>query len=210
MFENIFDVVMRAVREWLPKKRYPKEIGYRDDLYEFLRNKIEHREEGNIFGLSTSAKYFVQKESGRYLADIAVINSEKIGIELKYNFERKSQRNRLVGQVKEYFREYSYVVIVLCGYVDTQQFDALQRDLKEYVESSGFSFGESQKIVKIVSKSKTKASKKKKITTRKTKKKTASFRKQKTKPKRATRKKKTKPKRTKTTTKRSKTKRRKR
>jgi len=207
MFENVFDVVVRAVKEWIPKKRYLSEGEYRDDLCKVLRKKIERREESGFFSLGSSEKYIVQKESGRHLADLAVINSEKVGIELKYNFRTKSQRNRLVGQVKDYLKEYLYVIIVLCGYVDTQQFDALRYDLKEYEESSGFSLGQPQKVIKIISKSKVgykKPKKKLKTTEEKTTSRKA------TKPKKTTRKK-TKPRTTKTRKKKtSKTKRRKR
>jgi len=207
MFENVFDVVVRAVKEWIPKKRYLSEGEYRDDLCKVLRKKIERREESGFFSLGSSEKYIVQKESGRQLADLAVINSEKVGIELKYNFRTKSQRNRLVGQVKDYLKEYLYVIIVLCGYVDTQQFDALRYDLKEYEESSGFSLGQPQKVIKIISKSKVgykKPKKKLKTTEEKTTSRKA------TKPKKTTRKK-TKPRTTKTRKKKtSKTKRRKR
>lgn len=171
MFESIFNVVVQAVKEWNPKKRYSKEAGYRDDLCEFLRKTLKQKEEGNIFGLGTSEKNIVQKESGRYLADLAVINSEKIGIELKFNFKTKSQRNRLVGQVKEYFREYTSVIVVLCGDVDTQQLDALRYDLKEYQDPI-FSLGQPQKNVKIISKSKTKKTAQKRREKEKPKKKT--------------------------------------
>lgn len=206
MFENVFNIAMRAVKEWVPKKRYLSEGEYRDDLCKVLRKKIERREESGFFSLGSSEKYIVQKESGRHLADLAVINSEKVGIEFKYNFRTKSQRNRLVGQVKDYLKEYLYVIIVLCGYVDTQQFDALRYDLKEYEESSGFSLGQPQKVVKIISKSKV-GYKKTKRKPKATKKKPAS--RKATKPKRTTRKK-TKPKTTKTRKKKtSKTKRRK-
>jgi len=170
LFESISDVILQAVKKWVPKKQYSKHNGYRDDLYEFLRKKLKHREEENIFGLGSSEKYIARKEAGSARADIAVVNSEKIGIELKFNFRTKGQRNRLSGQIKDYFREYSYVIIVLCGYVDTQQLDALRYDFKEFEEPTGFSYGQ-QQVVKIISKSKTKASKKRNETKRKTRKK---------------------------------------
>jgi len=207
MFENIFDVVMRAVKEWIPKKRYSSEAGYRNDLYEFLRKKLNGKEEENFFALGSSKTYTVRTEFGSARADIAVINSEKIGIELKYNFDTKRKRITLVGQVvNDYFKEYSYVIIVLCGHVDTENFDVLQHDLKKY-EPSNFSLGQQEKVVKIVSKSKV-GYKKPKKKPKTTKKKTAS--RKATKPKKITRKK-TKPRTTKTRKKKtSKTKRRKR
>ncbi|MCK4669359.1 hypothetical protein KAT21_04500 [Candidatus Bathyarchaeota archaeon] len=178
MFENIFNVVVQAIEEWVPKKRYSMEAGYRSNLMNFLRERLKHREEGNIFGLGSSENYIVRKEFGSSRADIAVINSEKIGIEIKFNFSTKRQRNTLNGQIKDYFREYPYVVIVLCGYVDTEQFEALRYDFREY-EEPAFSLGQPQKVVKIISKSKRKTA-----TARKVRKKT-------TKSKRTTEKKKT-------------------
>jgi len=194
MFENVFYVVMRAVKEWIPKKRYSSEAGYRNDLHEFLRKKLKGKEEENFFALGSSETYTVRTEFGSARADIAVINSEKVGIELKYNLNTKRKRITLVGQiVNDYFKEFSYVIIVLCGHVDAENFDVLQGDLKKY-EPSNFSFGQQEKVVKIVSKGKAgykKTKRKPKIA----KKKPAS--RKATKPKRTTRKK-TKPKTTKT------------
>jgi len=49
MFENVFNIAMRAVKEWVPEKRYLSEGEYRDDLCKVLRKKIERREESGFF-----------------------------------------------------------------------------------------------------------------------------------------------------------------
>ncbi len=157
MFESTFDVVCSLIEEWTPKKRYKKEEGYRDDLYEFLRRELKSREQ-NIFGFGAE-KYTIQKEAGRHLADIAV--NEKIGIELKVNFKKQSQKDRLVGQIKRFLRSYSSVIVVLCGEVDEGKVDELCNDFKDYQPSFGIL--QPEKIVKIICKTKgTKGRKRKK------------------------------------------------
>lgn len=155
MFESTFDVVCSLIEEWTPKKQYKKEEGYRDDLYEFLRRKLKSREQ-NGFGFGEE-KYIVQKEAGRHLADIAV--NEKIGIELKVNFKRQSQKDRLVGQIKRFLRSYSSVMVVLCGEVDEGKVDELYNDFKDFQPSFGIL--QPEKIVKIICKTKGRKIKKK-------------------------------------------------
>ena len=155
MFESTFDVVCSLIEEWTPKKRYKKEEGYRDDLYEFLRRELKSREQ-NIFGFGAE-KYTIQKEAGRHLADIAI--NEKIGIELKVNFKKQSQKDRLVGQIKRFLRSYSSVIVVLCGEVDEGKVDELCNDFKDYQPSFGIL--QPEKIVKIICKTKGRKRKKK-------------------------------------------------
>ena len=65
------------------------------------------------------------------------------------NLRRKSQINRLVGQVVDYLSGYSYVVIVLCGNTDEEAVGVLKHNLKRIVRSSSSLFGQ-EKLVRIV------------------------------------------------------------
>jgi len=156
MFENTFDVVFNLVKKWKPKKLYRKEEQYRNDLYEYLRKNLKEAET-DVFGFGTK-QYVIQKEAGRHLADIGI--NEKIGIELKTNFKKQSQKDRLVGQIKRFLRSYSHVIVVLCGDVDMGKVDELRSDLKDY--KSSFGAFEEPKIVKIICKTKSETKKRKK------------------------------------------------
>lgn len=145
MFESTFDLVMRTIKEWVPKKRYSTEAGYRDDLYKFLREGLKRTEE-DIFG--STQEYVVRREAGRHLADIGIINSDKIGIELKLNFRKQSELDRLCSQVRRFLREYSSVIVVLCGDTDQEKLDALRYEFRNYAEPSLLA----EKVVKIVTK----------------------------------------------------------
>lgn len=157
MFESTFDLVMRAIKQWVPEKQYSTESKYRDDLIEFLRKRLKSREEG-ILGLSSSEQHLIRKEAGRHLADIGI--DEKIGIELKLNLKKQSQLDRLCSQVRRFLREYSYLIVVLCGDTDQEKLDALRYEFREYTKPSLLA----EKVVKIIPKSKSKGSKKRRRT----------------------------------------------
>jgi len=118
-----------------------------------LRKKLNRSGSGAfsspIWGFDSSGQHFIKKEAGRSLADIGI--DDEIGIELKLNLKRKSQINRLVGQVVDYLRGYSYVIIVLCGHTEQDAVDVLKLNLKRIVRSSSSPFGQ-EKLVRIVSK----------------------------------------------------------
>ena len=157
MFESTFDVVSRLVEKWVPEKQYRSEEGYRNDLYNYLRKKLSS-EGTDMLGLGLGAKrHVIKKEAGRHLADIGI--DDEVGIELKLNFKRQSQKDRLVGQIKRFLKSYRYVIVVLCGEIDEGKVDELQQDFIEYQPTGGiFS---PRKIVKIVRKTERKLTKKK-------------------------------------------------
>ncbi|MCJ7614514.1 hypothetical protein MUO71_07125 [Candidatus Bathyarchaeota archaeon] len=120
MSDSLFDEVLQTINNWKPKTQYPTENKYRDDLLKFLRKTLNPS--GNcvfrspIWSSDFYEQPLIKKEAGRSLADIGIDN--KIGIELKRNLKRKSQINRLVGQVVDYLGGYSYAIIVLCGNIE--------------------------------------------------------------------------------------------
>ena len=70
MFESLCDTVLGIVERWIPKKKYSKEIEYRDELAEFIRNELKRRQQDILFG--TPKKHRVKKEAGRSHADIEI------------------------------------------------------------------------------------------------------------------------------------------
>jgi len=103
MFESLCDTVLGIVERWIPKKKYSKEIEYRDDLAGFIRNELKRRQQDILFGIPE--EHSVQKEAGRAHADIEI--DRKIGIELKRNLKGKTEMNRLSGQIIDYEGDYS-------------------------------------------------------------------------------------------------------
>ncbi len=106
---DIFDPVLRSVKyEWRPSRNYRKEIGYRDDLREFLEAKFR--------------SYSVRSEPYHRLADIQMrplrpgllAIGRNIGIEIKLDLG-KSARNRLQGQISDDLDRFQQIICVLLG-----------------------------------------------------------------------------------------------
>ena len=148
MSSNTFDRVLRVVESWHPKKDYKKEAGYRDDLMAFVRYELKELEKGSMWGFPQEHR--IRSESGRHLADIGI--DEKIGIELKRNFTSQGKYDTLVGQMKRFMRQYSDIIIVLCGEVKKELVDDLQVDYKKY--SGGSILWQPEPAVEIVDKGK--------------------------------------------------------
>ena len=157
---SLFDDVLQTISDWNPKAEYSTESKYRNDLLAFLRENLNSGSDAfssTIWGLNHSGHHFIKKEARRSLTDIGI--DDEIGIELKRNLKRKSQINRLVGQVVDYLSEYSCVIIVLCGHAEQEVVDVLKHNLKRIIRSSSSLFGQ-EKLIRIVSKGKSQKTRK--------------------------------------------------
>ena len=157
---SLFDDVLQTISDWNPKAEYSTENKYRNDLLAFLRENLNSGSDAfssPIWGLNHSGHHFIKKEARRSLADIGI--DDEIGIELKRNLKRKSQINRLVGQVVDYLSEYSCVIIVLCGHAEQEAVDIVKHNLKRILRSSSSLFGQ-EKLIRIVSKGKSQKTRK--------------------------------------------------
>jgi hypothetical protein len=150
--DSLFNTVLRTIKDWDPQAEYSTENKYRDELLVVLRKKLNRSGSdaysSPIWGIDYLGQHFIKKEAGRSLADIGI--DDEIAIELKLNLKRRSQINRLVGQVVDYLRGYSSVIIVLCGHTEQEAVDVLKYNLKRIIGSSS-AFGQ-EKLVRIVSK----------------------------------------------------------
>ncbi len=70
MFESLCDTVLGIVERWIPKKKYSKEIEYRDELMKFIRSELKRGQRDILFGIPE--EHSVQKEAGRAHADIEI------------------------------------------------------------------------------------------------------------------------------------------
>jgi hypothetical protein len=160
MFENLCDDVIDIVEQWIPKKKYSKEPEFRDDLMEFIRGELKRSQQDILFG--TPETHLVKKESGRHLADIGI--DEDIGVELKLNLRRKAEMDRLEGQVSGFTREYSCIIVVLCGEVSEEIVEELKYRFKRSYGNVGFDLGPQGPRVTVVRKDETSIKRRKKKT----------------------------------------------
>jgi len=148
MFGSLYSDVVRAIKSWQPKKKYNVEPQYRDDLIDFLRHSLNESRASGIF--SPQKRVSIRKEDGRGLCDIAV--DRRIGIELKKDLSKKTQVNRLVGQIVDYKREYENIVIVLVGKTDKNALDSLMDAIHD-LESNQMDIGLTRQTkIKIIDK----------------------------------------------------------
>ena len=148
MFESFCDDVLSIIKRWVPKRKYPKESGYRDELMEFIRSELKRGQQDILFGPPRT--HLVKKESGRHLADIGI--DEDIGVELKLNLRRKAEMDRLEGQVSGFTREYSCIIVVLCGEVSEEIVEEIKYRFKRSYANVGFGLGPQGPRVKVVRK----------------------------------------------------------
>lgn len=94
----------KVLQEWSPEEIWTKELDYRSDLAEFLRERL--------------ADVYVVEEHGlsRGRRDIRIENKESevaIAIELKYALNSSNEVNRLLGQVLRYRSDVEVLFLVL-------------------------------------------------------------------------------------------------
>ena len=163
MFESLCDTVLGIVERWIPKKKYSKEIEYRDELMKFIRSELKRGQRGILFGIPE--EHSVQKEAGRAHADIEI--DRKIGIELKRNLKGKTEMNRLSGQIIDYEEDYSCIIVVLCGEMTEETVDELEYRVRQRYGGVGFGLGTQGPRVEIVRKDEAWIKRKKKKTSSK-------------------------------------------
>ncbi len=140
--EGLFSDVYSLVKQWKPSRDYKDEDEYRDDLVRFLLK------------MSKNPRTEITKESGRSLADVAIKNSlGRIGIELKLNFHKSSEHDRLIGQLSRYAEEYDGIIVCLVGKTDPLKFRSLRAKLKDIQgKYDGNLFGSATKYFGLVDK----------------------------------------------------------
>ena len=68
-------------------------------------------------------KWFIERTA------IDIVVGNKVAIEIKVSFNRTNEFHRLKGQLEDYAREFSRIVIVLCGELDDDLVDKLEDTL---------------------------------------------------------------------------------
>jgi len=150
---GLFDEVVKIINQWRPQKKYPNETKYRDDLMNFIHDRLNDPRKNMFFG---RRNVLVRKEDSRSLCDIAVERS--VGIELKFGKNGKISKkeiDRLHGQIGGYRKEYSEgIIVVLVGEVDKFSEAEVRKKLEDlYDLINRANFGLQQFRIKLINKS---------------------------------------------------------
>lgn len=146
---DLFKRTLSAVENWSPRKEYSREIDYRNDLVNYLRDNLTKREAWLDLTGKAEKRVKIIPESGRGLCDIGI--EKEIGIELKRNLKSTSQVDRLMGQLQRFLDDYSTgVIVLLVGRTGGKAYE----EVLDGVESMdlGRGFGQEPQRVKVINK----------------------------------------------------------
>lgn len=143
--QQTFNTVVDLVDAWIPKEAYGHEREFQSELQEYLDYQLNEAQDGGggiggLGGMGQQRDLPVSTERGKSRADVVV--DDVVGIELKRDLTN-SQRKKLDGQIKDYLREYPYVIVCACGIQDT---DGWRRLKNEYEGSSGFGMDQQEVV----------------------------------------------------------------
>lgn len=104
LWDDTVSKTQKALREWTPEDFWEKEVDFRSDLADFLRESLPE-------------VYVVEEHGhGRGRRDIRIENRESevsVAIELKYRMRTSNDVSRLLGQVLRYKSDVKAVFLVL-------------------------------------------------------------------------------------------------
>ncbi len=123
--------VYRVIKQWQPDE-LPTEARYRDSLIAFLNEKLsraiivkEYRHNG------TTTDIYVKRQG--------ILGSTHVFIELKRNLKKKSDLDRLIGQLRYLKPRSNYVIVVLCGDSEPAFVDLIKQEYSNVLgELEGF------------------------------------------------------------------------
>jgi hypothetical protein len=126
---GLLDCIEKVVNKWNPPI-LKNELAYSSDLAEFLRATLptdaqierEYRAHGTTADLWISYKGLMLKS--------------EIFFEVKRNLKKKSDYDRLVGQIQGLIPEKNKVIVVLVGDTDVKFLDRLKEQFAKYMENS--------------------------------------------------------------------------
>lgn len=120
--QQLARTVATAIEEWTPSEAHDHESKFQNELQEYLDKRLNANNGVMIGG---HEDIVVEREHGNVNGDV-VINGE-IGIELKRNLTN-SQTNTLRGQIENYRKEYTHVIVLACGIEDMDGWRKLKND----------------------------------------------------------------------------------
>jgi hypothetical protein len=123
-WNGLLESVAKCVGEWRPTKQ-SKETAYSRLLAEYLRQSLpedahvecEYRHAGETLDL--------------YVLYSGIVSDDEVFIEVKRRLSRKSELNRLVGQISSLHPAKNKMLIVIIGDSDIQLIGRLRRQFKQ-------------------------------------------------------------------------------
>lgn len=109
-----FDRVVELIDSWTPR-RCSTHSEYQNSLSTYLRD--------NLNGPRITKEYKIERTA------IDIVVGDKVAVEIKVGFNKTNEYHRLKGQLEDYAREFSRIVIVLCGELDEDLVDKLEDTL---------------------------------------------------------------------------------
>jgi hypothetical protein len=128
-FNGLLPVIAKAVGEWKPPL-LKSEIAYRDDLMAFIRSIVpedarverEYRHRGTTMDL--------------WLGWKGLMSSDEIAFELKLNFKKKTDFDRLIGQIEGLEPRKNKTLLVLIGETDLGLLGRVQEKYSAQIKAS--------------------------------------------------------------------------
>lgn len=142
--EQLARQVVSAIEEWTPSEAFDHESKFQNELQEYLDLRLNS---GENMMMGHNEEIVVEREHGTANGDV-VVNGE-VGIEMKRNLSN-SQTNTLRGQIENYQKEYTHVIVVACGIDDMDGW----RKLKNDYENQPVGIGSDSAPVKFIHKHK--------------------------------------------------------
>lgn len=128
-WNGLLPVIAKLIGEWKPPK-FSTEANYRDDLFKFLREHVpddakvekEFRHRGTTMDL--------------WLGWKGVIDNDELAFELKVNLKKKTDYDRLVGQIEGLDPKNFKTIVVLIGKTDEILLGRLKHKYAELLSSA--------------------------------------------------------------------------
>jgi hypothetical protein len=128
-WNGLVPVISKTVSEWKPPK-LKSEIAYRDDLMAYLRSVVpddarverEFRHRGTTMDL--------------WLGWKGVLEKDELAFELKLNFKKKTDFDRLIGQIEGLEPRKNKTLLVLIGETDLGLLGRIQEKYAEQLKSA--------------------------------------------------------------------------
>ena len=118
--EELAREVAAALGDWTPAEAYEQEDEFRDDLHAYLDARL-NAGGGKI--LDTGGNFVVERASGELEPDVVV--SDTVGITIRRDLTADGI-DQLAGDVHEYQKAYTHVVVIACGSIDGDNWEKLK------------------------------------------------------------------------------------
>jgi hypothetical protein len=112
-----------TVEAWTLSEKHDHEREFQSELQDYLQHEL-HRDSGLMGGQNN---HDVSTERGTSRGDVVV--DDRVGTEFKRDFSN-DQETKPNGQIRDYQKEYDYVISVACGIDDMDGWSRAKKDFQ--------------------------------------------------------------------------------